>query len=114
MLAAYSIDDVAAYEEVDGSQQDLSLKLTPGQHCGREMTSIILLAHEEHEARIRHQVISSMKQRADEELAKLRGLNPFPKRLNSEPVVCDETVRALLDLVASQEDTREDDDDEVS
>ncbi|KAH8248445.1 hypothetical protein KR032_010292 [Drosophila birchii] len=107
-----SIGYVAAYEEVDGRQQDPALHLTAEQRCEQEITSIILSAQKEHEDRIRHQVIATLKQRADQELVKRRDINPFPQSLIRDPMVCDEEVRALLKLVASMEENRENDDDD--
>ncbi|KAH8304812.1 hypothetical protein KR059_005985 [Drosophila kikkawai] len=111
MFAVYSIGHVAAYEEVDGRQEDPSLHLTPEQRCEWEMKSIILLAQKEHEDRIRNQVIAAMKQRADQELVKRRDINPFPHNLIREPMVDDEEVKALLDLAASLENNSENDED---
>ncbi|KAH8292814.1 hypothetical protein KR054_008894 [Drosophila jambulina] len=112
MFPAYSIADVAAYEEVDGRRQEPLLHLTPEQRCEREMTSIIFSAQKEHEDQIRDQVLATMKQRADQELVKRRDINPFPQSLIRDPMVYDEEVRALLDLVALMEDNGDVDDDD--
>ncbi|KAH8263846.1 hypothetical protein KR038_002023 [Drosophila bunnanda] len=111
MYAARSVGHVAAYEEVDGRQKDPLLHLTPEQRCERKVTNIILSAQKEHEDRIHQQVIATLKQRADQELVKRRDINPFPQSLIRDPMVYDEEVKALLDLVASMEDNGDNDDD---
>ncbi|KAH8356948.1 uncharacterized protein LOC110185113 [Drosophila serrata] len=113
MFAGYSISYVAAYEEVDGRRRDSLINLTPEQRCEREMKNIILTAQKEHEDRIHQQVIAAMKQRADQELAKRRDMNPFPQSLIRDPMVDDEEVQALLDLVASMEDYETHDYDDI-
>ncbi|XP_017011736.2 uncharacterized protein [Drosophila takahashii] len=108
MFATYSSNDVAAHEEVDATHQEVSL-------VEDEMQSIIFLAHQEHEAQTHQQVMSAMKQRGEEELAKLKDINPLPKSLTRDQIdaVHDEEIRVLLDQIDSKEESSDEDDDDT-
>ncbi|XP_016961842.1 uncharacterized protein LOC108032519 [Drosophila biarmipes] len=111
MFPSYSSNDVAAYEEVDGTHQGFSGELTSKQRIEAEMQSIIRLAHQEQEAHTHQQVISAMKKR-EEELAKLRDIKPFPKSLTRTSPSHEEEIRLLLDRISSKEDSGNEDDED--
>ncbi|XP_043663049.1 uncharacterized protein LOC122626742 [Drosophila teissieri] len=105
MFTTYSSDDVAAYEEVDHTQQEYVSEVE------RDVQSIIRVAHQEHEALVQQKVMSAMKQR-EEEWAKLRDMRPSAASLAQIKAVQDEELRALLDQIVSKEDSSDEDEDE--
>ncbi|XP_032583659.1 uncharacterized protein LOC116803632 [Drosophila sechellia] len=105
MFSTYSINDVAANEEVDHTEEDFSSKVEA------DIKSIIHLAHQEQEAVIHHNVTSAMKQRA-EELAKLWDIRSSLSSLAQIKAARDEELRALLDQIVTNEDSSDDDEDE--
>ncbi|KMY90114.1 uncharacterized protein LOC6732217 [Drosophila simulans] len=105
MFPTYSINDVAANEEVDHTEEEFSSKVEA------DMQSIIHLAHQEHEAVIHHNVTSAMKQR-EEELAKLWNIRSSLSSLAQMKAARDEELRALLDQIVTNEDSSDDDEDE--
>ncbi|XP_044315935.1 uncharacterized protein LOC108052316 [Drosophila rhopaloa] len=111
MCAVYSSDDVAAYEEVDDSQSGPFSKIISEQGDKSEMQSIILLAHQEHEAQTHQQVMTAMKQREEKEFSKLRDINPLPQSFVQNRDAFDEDVRFLLSQIASEEDRSGEDED---
>nr|XP_016939525.1 uncharacterized protein LOC108017075 [Drosophila suzukii] len=113
MFSTYSINDVAAYEEVDGTHQEFSYKLTSEQRVEWEIQSIIRLAHQEHEAHTQKQVMGAMKKREEEDLAELRYINPFPKSLTRMTPCHDEELRVLLDEIASMKESSDEYDDDL-
>ncbi|XP_043065382.1 uncharacterized protein LOC108102225 [Drosophila ficusphila] len=110
MFAVYSCYDVGANEEVDNTELGPSSKITAEQRAEKEMQSIILLAHQEHEAQTYHQVMTAIKQREAKELNKLRDVNPMPSSFVRSQTDHDEEVRVLLDQVAFKEDNGDEDD----
>eukprot|EP00099_Drosophila_melanogaster_P018560 NP_609657.2 uncharacterized protein Dmel_CG42810 [Drosophila melanogaster] len=102
MFPTYSINDVAANEEVDHTQQDLSSKVEA------DMQSIIRLAYQENEALIHQKVMSAMKQR-EEELAKLWDIRSSLSSLAQIRAARDEELRALLDQIVSNADSSDED-----
>ncbi|KAH8352131.1 hypothetical protein KR084_002136 [Drosophila pseudotakahashii] len=108
MFATYSSNDVAAHEEVGATHQGVSF-------VEGEMQSIIFLAHQEHEARTHQHMMSAMKQRGEEELAKLKDINPLPKSLTRDQIgaVHDEEIRVLLEQIDSMEESSDEEDDDT-